>query len=154
MMEIQLRRSGGLLFPLLRRSHSDISRGFTHLDGRGEARMVDVGDKPETRRTATAFARVSLGREIFDKLVPGGGISAKGDVLGVARIAGIQAAKSTHSLIPLCHAVPLSSVHVDFTFLEEQAAVGITTRATTQAVSIITSRFAISSSIALPYVRC
>lgn len=83
---------------------------FTHLDGRGHARMVDVGDKPVTRRSATASAVVrttsAVIRAIRRQAV------AKGDVLAVARIAGIQAAKRTDELIPLCHSLPLDAVEV------------------------------------------
>jgi cyclic pyranopterin phosphate synthase len=85
---------------------------LSHLDARGHAHMVDVGDKPETRRTAFAQARVRLPpacAEVFAK----GGIGAKGDVLGVARLAGIMAAKRTAELIPLCHPLPIDKITVD-----------------------------------------
>ena len=86
---------------------------FTHLDARGHARMVDVGAKPATRRSATASAVVittaAVIRAIQSQAV------AKGDVLAVARIAGIQAAKRTDALIPLCHSLPLDAVAVDLT---------------------------------------
>lgn len=81
---------------------------FTHLDGRGHAHMVDVGDKSVTKRSATASAVVrttsAVIRAIRQQAV------AKGDVLAVARIAGIQAAKRTDELIPLCHSLPLDAV--------------------------------------------
>ncbi len=84
---------------------------FTHLDDRGQARMVDVGGKATTRRSATASAVVrtssSVIRAIRQQAV------AKGDVLAVARIAGIQAAKRTDELIPLCHSLPLDAVEVE-----------------------------------------
>ncbi len=84
---------------------------FTHLDGRGHARMVDVGAKPITARSATASAVVTtttaVVRAIRRQAV------AKGDVLAVARIAGIQAAKRTDSLIPLCHSLGLDAVEID-----------------------------------------
>lgn len=83
---------------------------FTHLDGHGHARVVDVGDKSITRRSATASAVVrttaAVIRAIRRQAV------AKGDVLAVARIAGIQAAKRTDELIPLCHSLPLDAVEV------------------------------------------
>ncbi|MCK8066728.1 cyclic pyranopterin monophosphate synthase MoaC [Cobetia sp. D5] len=86
---------------------------LTHLNARGEAHMVDVADKQETRREARASARVSMLPATLALLAEGG--LPKGDVLATARIAGIQAAKRTHELIPLCHALMLSKVTVDFT---------------------------------------
>lgn len=85
---------------------------LTHLDASGTARMVDVGDKPETTREAIAEAVVSMRPETFALLQRGG--HAKGDVLTVARIAGIQAAKRCSDLIPLCHSLTLSKVDIDF----------------------------------------
>ncbi len=85
--------------------------GFTHLDPDGRARMVDVGDKAVTRRRAVARARVAMQAVTAEALAAG--TVAKGDVLAVARVAGIQAAKRTSELIPLCHPLMLSSVHVD-----------------------------------------
>ena len=90
---------------------SDTSEGFTHLDAEGRARMVDVGDKEVTRRRAVARARVTMSMETAQALA--GGTVAKGDVLAVARVAGIQGAKRTSELIPLCHPLMLSSVLVD-----------------------------------------
>ena len=85
--------------------------GFTHLDAEGRARMVDVGDKAVTRRRAVARARVAMQAVTAEALAAG--TVAKGDVLAVARVAGIQAAKRTSELIPLCHPLMLSSVQVD-----------------------------------------
>ncbi len=85
---------------------------LTHLDEQGRARMVDVGDKPETAREAVARCRVVMARETADKLLAGS--LPKGDALAVARVAGIMAAKRTPDLIPLCHPLPLASVAVDF----------------------------------------
>ena len=84
---------------------------FTHLDERGQARMVDVGAKPVSERSATARARVELGAELRARFL--GGRLGKGDGPAVARIAGISAAKDTARLIPLCHAIQLSSVAVE-----------------------------------------
>jgi cyclic pyranopterin phosphate synthase len=84
---------------------------FTHLDARGHARMVDVGDKPTTAREATASARVKLRAETARRLTTG--TLPKGDALGVARVAGIMAAKQTPQLIPLCHVVALAGVQVE-----------------------------------------
>jgi cyclic pyranopterin phosphate synthase len=86
---------------------------FSHLDERGRARMVDVGEKAQTQRVARAEARVRMARAtlelILDEAAP------KGDVLGVARVAGIMAAKRTSELIPLCHPLPLDVATVDIT---------------------------------------
>lgn len=87
--------------------------GLTHLDEKGAARMVDVGDKAPTRRVAKARGRVRLSPATLDQIAQGG--LPKGDALAVARVAGIMAAKRTPELIPLCHPLPLSSVTVDFT---------------------------------------
>jgi cyclic pyranopterin phosphate synthase len=86
---------------------------LTHFDARGAARMVDVADKPETRRVAVAAGRIRMLPATL-ALVESG-TAKKGDVLGVARVAAIQAAKRTSELIPLCHLVPLTSVAVEFT---------------------------------------
>ncbi len=81
---------------------------LTHFDGEGRAVMVDVSDKPETARTATARARVVMRAETLAVIV--GGTVKKGDVLGTARLAGIMAAKRTADLIPLCHPLPITAV--------------------------------------------
>ncbi len=99
---------------------------LTHLDASGTARMVDVGDKPETRREAVAMARVSMEPETMRLLQAGA--HAKGDVLTVARIAGIQAAKKCAELIPLCHPLMLSSIDVDFSLDTAASIVNITAR--------------------------
>jgi cyclic pyranopterin phosphate synthase len=84
---------------------------LTHLDGEGNARMVDVGDKPVTGRRAVARAVVRMAPETAAAVAAGD--APKGDVLGTARIAGIQAAKRTGELIPLCHPLALDHVDVD-----------------------------------------
>lgn len=91
----------------------DDSPTLSHLDERGEARMVDVSDKPESHREATARGRVAMSAETL-ALITGGRVS-KGDVLATARLAGIMAAKRTHELIPLCHPLPISGVEVRLT---------------------------------------
>ena len=88
-------------------------RRSSHFDEHGAARMVDVGAKIESQREAVARGRVRLSREAFDAVVAG--TAAKGDVLGVARIAAIQAAKRTSEWIPLCHPLALDALEVDFT---------------------------------------
>ena len=85
---------------------------LTHLDRSGQARMVDVGDKPETARVAVASARLRTRADVVDRIAEQA--VAKGDVLAVARVAGIMAAKRTAELIPLCHPLPLDTVAVDF----------------------------------------
>ena len=87
--------------------------GFTHFDASGNAVMVDVSAKPVTDRTATARARVVMDPATLAMIESG--TAKKGDVLGVARIAGIMAAKRTSDLIPLCHPLPISSVVVELT---------------------------------------
>ena len=84
---------------------------LTHIDARGEARMVDVSEKAATERVAVAEGRVVMTKATLDLIVSGN--AKKGDVLGTARIAGIMAAKRTHELIPLCHPLALSKVAVD-----------------------------------------
>jgi cyclic pyranopterin phosphate synthase len=84
----------------------------THFDSHGKARMVDVSDKDATDRSATAKARVVMRPETLAMIAAG--VAAKGDVFGVARLAGIMAAKRTAELIPLCHPLPLTAVSVDF----------------------------------------
>jgi cyclic pyranopterin phosphate synthase len=98
--------------------------GFTHFDKEGKARMVDVSDKAETERTATAKGSVVMQPATL-ALIKDGGVK-KGDVLSVARLAGIMGAKRTPDLIPLCHPLALSSVQVDLTLDEERSAVDIT----------------------------
>jgi cyclic pyranopterin phosphate synthase len=84
---------------------------LTHLDGGGRARMVDVGEKPATERRAIARARLRIAPDTAQAVLAGD--APKGDVIGVARIAGIQAAKRTSELIPLCHPLALSFVGVE-----------------------------------------
>lgn len=85
--------------------------GLTHFDAEGRAVMVDVGAKPATEREATAKARVVMQPATLELIKSG--TAKKGDVLGVARIAGMMAAKRTADLIPLCHPLPISSVKID-----------------------------------------
>ena len=88
------------------------AQGLTHLDERGAAHMVDVSGKDETRREATAQAVLRTRPDVIERLVAGD--LPKGEALAVARVAAIQAAKQTSTLIPLCHPLPLSAVSVDF----------------------------------------
>jgi len=97
---------------------------FTHLDAEGRARMVDVSDKAETDRVAVAGARVVMRPQTLERIRSGD--FAKGDVLSVARLAGIMAAKRTAELIPLCHPLALTSVSVELACVPERSAVEIT----------------------------
>ncbi|MEA2191890.1 MAG: cyclic pyranopterin monophosphate synthase [Solirubrobacteraceae bacterium] len=100
---------------------------LTHLDAQGRAHMVDVGAKPETDRVATARAIVRMAPETAAAVIAGD--APKGDVIGTARIAAIQAAKRTDEWIPLAHSLPLSSVDVDIEVDADTGIVSITTTA-------------------------
>jgi cyclic pyranopterin monophosphate synthase len=102
---------------------------LTHLDASGRARMVDVGEKPATERRATARAVVRVSAETANRVVAGD--APKGDVLGVARIAGIQAAKRTAELIPLCHPLALTFVGVEGAVDAQAGAITLTAEART-----------------------
>lgn len=97
---------------------------FSHLDAEGTARMVDVGGKPVSRRVAVAEGFIKTAPATIDALRAAA--LPKGDVLTVARIAAIQAAKRTDSLIPLCHSLPLDAVDVDFSVQDEGVAIRAT----------------------------
>ena len=99
----------------------DPRTGLTHFDEEGQAIMVDVSGKQETSRTAIATGRIKVNQAVYDAIEQG--TAKKGDVLGVARVAGIMAAKSTSSVIPLCHPLPLAKCSVDSTMLPEECAV-------------------------------
>src|SRR6266481_8338659 len=104
---------------------------LTHLDERGQIRMVDVGDKPVTRREAIARGEVKMAAATLQAIV--GGKLKKGEALAAARIAGIMAAKRTHELIPLCHQIPLEVVEVEFRPNRAASTLEIHTRAVTNA---------------------
>jgi cyclic pyranopterin monophosphate synthase len=87
--------------------------GLTHFNKQGEAHMVDVGDKPATHRVAVAEGRITMLPETLSLILQGA--HKKGDVLGIARIAGIMAAKKTSELIPLCHPLALSHISIELT---------------------------------------
>ena len=90
-----------------------MAKDFTHFDAKGNATMVDVTEKEETERIAIAKGSVLMQPETLAKIQEG--IVKKGDVLSVARLAGIQAAKRTSDLIPLCHPLPITSVELELT---------------------------------------
>ena len=103
--------------------------GLTHIDGAGEARMVEVGDKEVTDRIGVAEGIVLVAAATLDLIRSGD--AKKGDVLGTARIAGIMAAKRTHDLIPLCHPLALTSVKVDLALQADPPAVAVRARVKT-----------------------
>ena len=106
--------------------HTDMTRPaespLSHFDAAGQAHMVDVAEKKETRRIAVAAGHITVLATTLDLVKSGG--AAKGDVLGVARIAAIQAAKRTAELIPLCHPLALTHIGVDFALEEEACRIG------------------------------
>lgn len=105
--------------------------GFTHLDERGQASMVDVGWKPDTEREAVARGFVSMLPETLRLIKEG--LVKKGDVLATARLAGIMGAKQTAQLIPLCHPIPLNQVVVDLETDDDKCGILITATAKTEA---------------------
>lgn len=94
---------------------------FTHFNQHGDAIMVDISKKAETAREAIAEGRISMNQECFDQLKAGS--IRKGDVLGVARIAGIMGAKKTSELVPLCHLLSLTKAEIDFELEDETCSV-------------------------------
>jgi cyclic pyranopterin phosphate synthase len=107
-------------------THDEPSRGLTHVDEHGAARMVDVSGKDVTVRTATASGRVLVSAEVV-ALLRGEGVP-KGDAIAVARIAGIQAAKKTPDLVPLCHPLAIHGVEVDLRVEDDAVHVTATVR--------------------------
>lgn len=102
---------------------------LTHFDAQGQAHMVDVGDKPSTRRIAVATGRIEMLAATLALIASG--TAKKGDVLGIARIAGIMGAKKTSELIPLCHPIGLTRVAVEFEMVTADNAVVCTATAET-----------------------
>jgi cyclic pyranopterin phosphate synthase len=102
---------------------------LTHFDDSGQAHMVNVGDKPNTHRIAIASGKITMLPETFNMVEAG--THKKGDVLGIARIAGIQASKKTADLIPLCHPLALSHVSLDFELNKDTTSIHCKVRAET-----------------------
>lgn len=102
---------------------------LTHFDAQGQAHMVDVGEKAETRRVAVATGTISMLPSTLERILEG--TASKGDVLGVARVAAIQGSKRTSELIPLCHPVPLTRITVEFTTDRDTSTVDCTVSAET-----------------------
>ena len=96
---------------------TDMENGLTHFDAKGNAIMVDVTEKQITHREATATGKIRVSRPVMEAVLSG--TVKKGDVLGVARVAGIMAVKRTSDLIPMCHPLPLTGCSVDFEIDEE-----------------------------------
>ncbi|HVF94863.1 MAG TPA: cyclic pyranopterin monophosphate synthase MoaC [Sphingomonas sp.] len=118
---------------------------LTHLDAAGAAHMVDVAGKPVTVREATAEGRISMTAVALAAVRDGA--AAKGDVLAVARIAGIMAAKQTSALIPLCHPLPLTRVAIDFAF--DDAGIVVTAIAATEGKTGVEMEALTAASVAL-----
>ena len=97
---------------------------FTHFDAEGKAIMVDISDKENTERLATASTSITMNKKTLQMIKDG--TSKKGDVLGIARLAGIMAAKKTSDLIPLCHPIALASVSVNFDIKDNENTIKIT----------------------------
>jgi cyclic pyranopterin phosphate synthase len=102
---------------------------LTHFDASGQAHMVNVGDKPNTHRIAVATGRITMLPETFSMIEAG--THKKGDVLGIARIAGIQASKKTSDLIPLCHPLALTHVSLEFALNKDSSSITCQVRAET-----------------------
>jgi cyclic pyranopterin phosphate synthase len=111
------------------RDPSPAAAGLTHFDAQGQAHMVDVGAKPETHRVARAGGTIRMQPATLAAIAAGS--AKKGDVLGIARIAAIQAAKRTADLVPLCHPLPLTHVGVEFVIDAAAGAVHCTVQAET-----------------------
>ena len=124
-----------------------MNAGLTHLNEKGEAHIVDIGDKPVTRRCAVAQARISGQPETIATIM-GGGLK-KGDALAVARIAGIMAAKKTSELIPLCHPIPLTKVSVEIEADGETAILILATAETTGQTGVEMEALVAASNTAL-----
>lgn len=122
---------------------------LTHLDEAGAARMVDVGHKSATERRAVAGGRIAMSREAAAAIRDGA--VAKGDVLAVARIAGIMAAKRTADIIPLCHPLPLTSVEVALTIEDDGVAVTATATTTGQTGVEMEAMVAVSTALLTLY---
>jgi len=108
------------------KSSSSDQNPLSHFDDAGNARMVDVGSKPDSERLAVAGGEVLMTPETYS-LIKDGGI-AKGDVLGVARVAGIMAAKKTPEMIPMAHPIMISKAEIDFVFHDETSTIEIIAR--------------------------
>lgn len=127
---------------------------LNHFDAAGNAIMVDVGGKALTERVAVASGKIFVSKDVYSAIAAG--TSKKGDILGVARIAGIMAAKKTPDVIPLCHPLPLSHCGLDFELLPDKFAVKVTaTVKTTWATGVeMEALYAVSVSLLTIYDMC
>ena len=129
-----------------------MEQDFTHLNDQGRARMVDVTEKPVTHRTALAEATVRCAPATIAAIRSGG--VKKGDVLGVAQAAGIQAAKHTWELIPLCHQLPLTGVDIRFDLTEDAVHITAAVRCTGQTGVEMEALSAVSGAALTVYDMC
>jgi cyclic pyranopterin phosphate synthase len=120
---------------------------LTHFDSEGQAHMVDIGGKNDTERVAIATGSIRMTPSTLQLILEGS--AKKGDVLGVARIAGIQASKRTSELIPLCHPINLSKVSIEFSIDEKSCAVHCTTTAQCTGKTGVEMEALTSTSVAL-----
>lgn len=121
--------------------------GFTHFDQEGAAIMVDVGGKEITVRQAVAKGKITMTAPCFTAVQQGA--MGKGDVLGVARIAGIMAVKKTSSLIPLCHAIPIEKASLDFQLLRPESAIQVTCTVKTTGITGVEMEALTGATVAL-----
>ena len=110
-----------------------MDNGLTHFDSQGNAVMVDVSEKQATHRVAIASGKIKVNQAVYDAIVEGS--VKKGDVLGVARVAGIMAAKKTHELIPMCHPLPLTGIDISFSLSDDPCVVEISATVTCTGVT-------------------
>ena len=120
---------------------------LTHFDASGQAHMVDIGDKASTKRQAVVKGSITLGPIAMQKVLQGN--SKKGDVLGIARVAGIMASKRTSDLIPLCHPIALTKVTIEFTTDEHACRIDCTTTAETVGQTGVEMEALTATSVAL-----
>lgn len=130
------------------------NKNLTHFDSSGQAHMVDVGDKAHTKRIAVASGNITMQASTLDLIKQGD--TKKGDVLGIARIAAIQASKKTADLIPLCHPIPLTKVSVAFDIDEANSSISctVTTQTTGQTGVEMEALTAVSVGLLTIYDMC
>lgn len=129
-----------------------MSSGFTHFDNKGQAVMVDVGAKTDTRRVAVASGRITMQPETLSMIADGN--AKKGDVLGIARVAAIMAAKKTSDLIPLCHPIALTKVFVEFALEQNTVTCTVTAETTGKTGVEMEALMAVSAGLLTIYDMC
>ena len=125
---------------------------LTHFNEHGRARMVEVGEKSDTKRTAVARGSIKLQKETLERIQ--GGSIKKGDVLAVAQVAGIMAAKKTPDIIPMCHTILLTGVDIDFDIKDDRIVIEATTRTTGKTGVEMEALTAVSASALTIYDMC